>query len=143
MDNNKPRKLNALKHGLLAKDIILDRSELRPYNKFVKWVMAELNPQTAIEYILAGQVVANFWRLRRFMKLENEVFELAGTSNRSYEQGSFVDNFTYFINNNSSLDLLIRYNATVLRSFYRSLHEYQNLVNQRIALENAKNSQLP
>ncbi len=125
-------KLNSIKHGLLAKTVILKPEDQRPFNKMAKRILAELNPETILEMMLAEQVVVSYWRLRRFIKLENDVFDFAGRPQFSADTREFAELFSNFAYRNPSLDLLSRYNATLSRGFYRALHEYQNLKNQSI-----------
>lgn len=121
------KKLNAIKHGLLAKQAVINPSESRPFNKLSRKLLAELQPQTTLEMMLAEQVVMNYWRLIRYLKLENELFLFIGQSKYSYGQPHFIDEFTSFVRKNPSFDVLTRYNAIIIRSFYKSLHEYQNM----------------
>ena|SRR3989344_4787173 len=131
------KKFNAVKHGLLANQVILAPEDTRPFNKLVKRLLVELEPESALEILLAEQVIVQYWRLRRFLKLENDMFLFAGSPRWNLDQGKdFTSLFSEFVKYNPSFELLTRYNATILRSFYRSLHEYQNLRNQQNALKN-------
>ena len=142
MENKQPRKLNAVKHGLLAKEVIIEQHEVRPFNKLMRRLLGELAPQTVLERILAEQLAINFWRLRRFLQLEGDIYLLAGSPKWNLDKGkSFAVLFSEFVKYNPSFDLLTRYNATILRSFYRSLHEYQELVDKRKTLPNKENGQ--
>lgn len=131
METSNQQKLNSLKHGLLAKTVILQPEDRRPFNKMAKHLLAELSPETTLELMLAEQVIVSYWRLRRFIKLENDIFEFAGSPKYHLQESmDFVQLFTDFASHNPSLDLLSRYNSTLSRGFYRSLHEYQNLKSQ-------------
>lgn len=118
---------NAQKHGLLTKQLIITQEESRPFNKLSRRLMSELDPETALETLLAEQIIISYWRLRRFLKLENEMFLFAGKPTMSIDQRDFIELFTNFMKSNPSFDLLSRYNASILRSFYRSINEYKNL----------------
>lgn len=120
-------KFNAIKHGLLAKNAIISQDESRPFNKIAKKLLLELQPETALEMILAEQVIVNYWRLRRYLKLENELFIFIGESKYGLRQVNFMDEFTDFVRKNPSVDVLNRYNVTIFKQFYRSLHEYLNM----------------
>ncbi len=127
MSEKLPKKLNAVKHGLLSKQIIINPQESRPFNKLAKQLLAELQPTTAIEMIMAEQVILQYWRLQRFMKIENELFLYAGESKFSFGDARFVVAFAEFLDRNPSFDVLSRYNASILRGFYKALHEYRNI----------------
>lgn len=144
MSNFKNR-LNAVKHGLLAKEAVL-QSEVRPFNKMARQLLAELKPESTLEILLAEQVIMNYWRLKRFLKLENDVFLSAEKPrprftlpNEYYiepKNKEPIHFLTDFIASNPSFDLLLRYNASILRSFYRSINEYKSLK----GAENKKNT---
>lgn len=119
--------MNAVKHGILAKQLIISEDESRPFNKLAKKLIAELQPQTSLEMILAEQVVVNYWRLLRCMKLENELLAYAGEPKFSFDNPKFIVSFSDYVSRNTTFDTLTRYNSTILRSFYRSLREYGDM----------------
>ncbi len=121
------KKFNALKHGLMARHAVINPEESRPFNKLARRLLQELQPNSAIEFILAEQVILNYWRLRRYLKLENELFLFIGESKFGVRPVNFMDEFTDFVRKNPSVDVLNRYNLTIFKQFYRSLNEYQNM----------------
>lgn len=132
----KPRKLNALKHGLLSQNGLLAPDELRPFNKLNRLLLAQLNPSSPIEIMLAEQIIWQYWRLRRFLKIENDVLIFAGSQKYPRDsQRDFIPILTDFLKENPSLELLSRYNTSILRSFYRALHEYQQLKKQTDSMD--------
>src|SRR5919107_4615786 len=65
---------NALKHGLLAEDVLLrgeDKDELRALGDRM---VAELQPEGELEEQLVEQIVADRWRLRRLHRVEASIF---------------------------------------------------------------------
>lgn len=121
------KRFNAIKHGLLSKQVIINPSENRPFNKIAKKLIAELQPESALEMVMAEEVIINYWRLRRYLKLENELFIFISKPKFGLDSGDFMNEFTSFMRKNPSLDVLNRYNTTIFKQFYRSLHEYQNM----------------
>lgn len=121
------KKYNAIRHGLRAEHAVISPEESRPFNKLAKRLLQELQPNSVIEFILAEQVILNYWRLRRYLKLENELFLFIGESKFGLRPVNFMDEFTDFVRKNPSIDVLNRYNVTIFKQFYRSLHEYQNM----------------
>lgn len=121
------KKFNAMKHGLLSKQAVINPSESRPFNKLSRKLLAELHPESVLEMMLAEQIVMNYWRLIRYLKLENELFLYIGQSKYGFGQADFINEFTSFVRKNPSFDVLTRYNGMILRSFYKSLHEYQSI----------------
>ena len=121
------KKLNALKHGLMARHAVINPQESRPFNKLARGLLQELQPNSAIEFILAEQVILNYWRLRRYLKLENELFIFIGESKFGLRPVNFMDEFTDFVRKNPSVEVVNRYGVMMFKQFYRSLHEYQNM----------------
>lgn len=66
-------KYNAMKHGLLAKHLVIEDSEKSEYIKLSSTLYEELDPKTEIERILVERVIVNVWRMRRCLKIELEL----------------------------------------------------------------------
>lgn len=62
--------VNAMKHGLTARDVVLPNENLDEYESFRSDLLARLNPHDALEGTLAEGIVAYKWRLRRALKFE-------------------------------------------------------------------------
>ncbi len=57
--------LNALKHGLTGRDVVLPNENPDDFDSFRADLLTCLDPQTAVEGELVKQIVADAWRLRR------------------------------------------------------------------------------
>ena len=68
-------KLNSLKHGLLAKAVVLPGEDELEFEGLVQALALELGPNGVLEEQLVGCIAANFWRLRRIYQIESEFFE--------------------------------------------------------------------
>lgn len=68
-------KYNALKHGLLSKEVLLDGEDEEALIEVGKRLRTELEPQTELELILVDRITANVWRLRRVMQIEREMMD--------------------------------------------------------------------
>jgi hypothetical protein len=62
--------MNALKHGLTADRIVLANEDPEEFDAFRSAMLAALDPQDAVDEVLAERVVVNAWRLRRVPMLE-------------------------------------------------------------------------
>ncbi len=111
------KRFNAIKHGLLAKQVIINPAENRPFNKIAKKLITELQPESALEMVMAEEVIINYWRLRRYLKLENELFIFISKPKFGLDSGDFMNEFTSFMRKNPSLDVLNRYNTTIFKQF--------------------------
>jgi hypothetical protein len=62
--------LNALKHGLMAKDIVLPSEDEQEFEGLRRALITELQPEGSLEEQIAERIVACLWRLRRVYPIE-------------------------------------------------------------------------
>jgi hypothetical protein len=62
--------LNAVKHGLSAREIVVWDEDPLDFEKFRAEVKTDLSPVGIVQYELADQIAAQFWRIRRVARLE-------------------------------------------------------------------------
>ena len=67
-------RLNALKHGLRAKDIVLASEDEREFDGLRQALITELGPEGPLEEQLAERIVVCLWRLRRVYPIEAGIF---------------------------------------------------------------------
>ena len=67
-------RLNALKHGLRAKDIVLASEDGREFDGLRQALITELGPEGPLEEQLAERIVVCLWRLRRVYPIEAGIF---------------------------------------------------------------------
>jgi hypothetical protein len=86
---------NAVRHGLLARDVVIPGEDAEAFEDFWNEVRAQFSPVGPIEEFLVERVVNSMWRLRRLMRAETALFhsyvyncKLAGLQKavRSYEK---------------------------------------------------------
>jgi hypothetical protein len=63
-------RLNALRHGLLTRDVVLPEEDADAFEELFNQVRANLSPVGPIEEFLADRVVNAMWRLRRLERAE-------------------------------------------------------------------------
>src|SRR5690348_10919610 len=66
-------RLNALKHGLLARDILLPTEDGNVFARLRKNLRADLRPVGTLEVLLVDQIAVNFWRLARLHRVETGI----------------------------------------------------------------------
>jgi hypothetical protein len=125
---------NALKHGLLAEDVLLfgeDRDELR---KLGERLIAELRPEGELEELQVEQIVAARWRLRRLRRVEAGIFDVeltraaSGTFTPTHSETTMLGmSFIRDAKGANALSKLSRYEIPIERSLYRALHELQRV----------------
>jgi hypothetical protein len=75
--------MNALRHGLTARVVVLPSEDLAAYQAFSKEIVDSLDPQTPVERQFAQTVADNQWRINRIRSIEDGMlgmghFEAAG-----------------------------------------------------------------
>lgn len=65
---------NALKHGLLARDVVVNTphaaEDAADFDALLADLLAELQPKTVVEETLVERIATCYWRLRRVQRLE-------------------------------------------------------------------------
>jgi hypothetical protein len=65
---------NAVKHGLLAEQVVIHGEDPAEFDLYREGMLAELSPEGAVEEMLAERAVSLAWRLRRAERLQSAVF---------------------------------------------------------------------
>jgi hypothetical protein len=63
--------LNALRHGLTARVVVLPSEDMAAYQAFSKEIVDSLHPQTPVERQFAQTVADNQWRINRIRSIED------------------------------------------------------------------------
>ena len=75
--------MNALRHGLTARVVVLPSEDMEAYQAFSKEIVGSLDPETPVERQFAQTVADNQWRINRIRSIEDGMlgmghFEAAG-----------------------------------------------------------------
>lgn len=128
-------KMNALKHGLLTKEVLIEGEEIKDLSELREAISQSLGPIGPMENLLADRIVANVWRLRRALQVETKTMEWYQNdldmfplvqSEKQQTRKSVRDML-----NNDSIDNILRYETTIERSIFRALHELERLQARR------------
>ena len=123
-------KYNALKHGLLSKEVLLKNEDEENLIELTKKFRAELKPATELEAILVDRVIANVWRLKRAMKIEREMI-INNCEDEDWQgipiKKSLGKAFSYDFINYDTYGKFIRYETSIERGIYKALHELQRI----------------
>ena len=71
-------RLNALRHGLLSKEVLLPGEDGEALGELGERLWAELQPVGALENLLVDRIVAAVWRLGRLGRVEAGIFAWEG-----------------------------------------------------------------
>lgn len=68
-------KYNAIKHGLLTKEVLVDADEVNDLNQLKEAIYEALDPVGPMENLLVDRIISNAWRLRRAIQVETKTME--------------------------------------------------------------------
>ncbi len=121
-------RFNAIKHGLLSKEVLLEGEDEQTLVEMGKNMRSELEPKTELELVLVDRVTANVWRLKRVMQMEREMMIKSQENNYGGKPYNLGNTLTHHdIAHNDIYGKLIRYEASIERGIYKALHELQRL----------------
>lgn len=130
--------LNALKHGLSAKTVVLPGESQDEYDAILNEYLDEFQPQSIAERDAVEQLATAKWRARRFAGVETAAIsnEIENMSDRISARYDDIDDttrialaFRSLADSSRCLHLLDRYNSTAHREYERFL---QRLIDLRI-----------
>ena len=154
---------NARRHGLAAGatalppiSVVLPTESLEDFHALLHSYLAEFAPARLLETELVEALAAARWRLRRIATIEttflgNEIDRLAFPIDKSFaamhRAPTSDDRLAYAFNtigNGASLNLLIRYEGTLSRSYARTFKQLQQLQALRFRVQpNEPKTNLP
>jgi len=121
-------RLNALKHGLLSREIFLPGEDEKALRELDEYLRVELQPVGELENLLIDRVVAAYWRLRRLGRVEAGIFIRESYGDVGDPDASKLDlSFIRDDNGANAFSKLSRYEAGIERGLYKALHELQRL----------------
>jgi len=122
-------RFNALKHGLLSSEVLMEGEEQNDLEELSKSIRKELKPASQLEHVLVDRIIANTWRLKRAMKIEREMMycdmeDLFFDEGKKHKLGRAIGKD---LGNSDSYGKFIRYEASLERGIYKALHELQRI----------------
>ena len=109
---------NALRHGLTSTRFVVPEAQRQEFETLRADLLAELDPQGAVETVTFEEILHAAWNLHRFRSIE--VQTCTGT----------LEDFTSD-KTTAVLDRLTRYQARAQRAYYRALQELRTLQTNR------------
>ena len=138
-------RLNALKHGLLTKEILLKGEDKQALERLGKRLRVELAPKRELESILVDRIVSSAWRLKRALKVEADFLE-AQYEDCKYDDYNEVERssevawglvVTRHLGGSHSWSNLVRYETAIEKQIYRALNALHELQSARRRAEKA------
>lgn len=121
-------RLNALKHGLLSREVLLAGENGAALAELEERLVAELQPQGELERILVDRIQSSVWRLKRAPRVERAHMEYRyadrlkesyfGPTGEQKKRLALVDMLS-----GDTTEKIMRYETALERQIYRALHE--------------------
>jgi hypothetical protein len=129
--------LNALKHGLCAKDPLIPGEDPDDYYRHCAEMEFDLKPGSAREENLVDQIADITWRLKRFSRIEAAVIQefYNNTAEQPLNQGQSGDLIGKALadtNRLAAINILGRYDGQLSRRYHRAIKELRDMKQQRI-----------
>jgi hypothetical protein len=130
-------KMNALRHGLTARVVVLPSEDMDAYQAFSKEIVDSLDAQTPVERQFAQTVADNQWRINRIRSIEDGMlgmghFEAAGEFDcPTSEIHSAMTAARAFRDDSKSFVNLSIYEQRLHRSMKESLRQFRELQTER------------
>jgi hypothetical protein len=129
---------NAMRHGLTAQQHLVGDEDEGQFEALVASLNESHQPANAAESILVGQIAENYWRLLRARRIETGFWEKSiATNNRvtaipgnerhipESPEEQLANIFGW--NEDKMFDRLMRYEASIERSYYRAIKQLEHL----------------
>jgi len=125
-------KMNALKHGLLSSQVLIEaeKNEKENLADLSVRINEQLLPMGEFEVFLTDRIISNIWRLKRLLKIESSLMEFGNNEMVLILQDDIQQaNRTQITNmlRNELFERIMRYEANIERGIFKSLHELQRL----------------
>ena len=131
--------LNALKHGLLARDAVLPEEDPAEFDRQFRDLEHDLRPENSLEFELVRQIADAQWRMRRLVRIETAFLSGAIEAQRQHEEifhsgdiqpgreGESQLLGAGLLGRTQALLHLARYDAHLGRRYYRAIAELGRL----------------
>ncbi|PIY58643.1 MAG: hypothetical protein COY98_00965 [Candidatus Yonathbacteria bacterium CG_4_10_14_0_8_um_filter_43_17] len=117
-DGKAVSKYNALKHGILSKQILFEGEDENELLELEKRLRSELSPASELELLMVDKIASNIWRLKRALSFEKD-------------DVIFTSDFDGTVGLKSDADRFFRYETMLERSIYKALHELERMQARR------------
>ena len=111
--------MNSLKHGLTAKTVVLRGENRADFDRLHHQLLAEHEPQGALETEIVAEIAACLWRLQRARRYESTILE--------------TSSFELFVSHTQAkgFETLLRYMASIERQLNRAIIRLREVQTQR------------
>ena len=144
--------LNALKHGLLARDAVLPSEDPAEFDRQLRDLEHDLRPENSLEFELVRQIADAQWRMRRLVRIETAFLSATLDAQRQHEEIFHPEKIrpgregesqllgAGLLGRTQALLHLARYDAHLSRRYYRAIAELGRLRKLERAAEQYRES---
>jgi len=129
---------NALKHGLLSSQILLEHEDVEELKALREGLYADLQPVGTLEEVLVERIIASAWLHRRALQAETALMEWEHglamrwepelwENNKKWRHDQRAHRAVFEMVADHRLEKIQRYETTKERQMYKALHELQRL----------------
>lgn len=122
-------RFNGVRHGLTSKQTVIPGESQEEYDEYQAGFLRDLNPQSAIERMLADRIIAAAWRLQRFQRMEAAYFDDRVNAYIEDNPEAHPDSALAFLFIDKAeiakTRLFLRYQTTVQREFDKAFSEFR------------------
>ena len=112
---------NALRHGLLAKRVVLENESSECFDDLVTRHIEHFAPADEVEFGMFEEMAVAYWRMRRACAIEDHLLEKAIRNQPPGDEVARIDAARVELAASPALKLLDRYKAHLLRIYQRAL----------------------
>ena len=116
--------LNALRHGLLAKNVVLNNESEELFTALLSKHIIKFDPADDVEQCAVDEMVASVWRMRRLWAIEKSLFQKATEKRTGNDELERLSSAFSDLAATPELQLLDRYEARLHRMYQRSLYNF-------------------
>jgi len=121
---------NSLKHGIFSSELIINDENIKELNILRDGIWDYYKPNGAIEEVLVDRVVIITWRLKRSIRAEKTYLNLEMSMDYSI-RADIGEALTKNLSNKNRLSAHNRYEVSLERSLFRTMHELEHLQERR------------
>lgn len=114
--------MNALRHGLLAKCVVLENESRQGFEALVAEHVARFAPADGVDLGFIEEMAAAWWRIRRAWTIETRLVDEALAGQPQSEEGARIAAAFAHLAASPQFGLLHRYESRLHRAYQRALH---------------------
>ncbi len=129
--------VNALRHGLTGRTVVIPSDDLDHYKTHVKAITSSLNPESPEEIQLASLIADDYWRLQRVKSIEDGIFALQYAENETLanqpQANATLNAAKAYLDHSKELERLTLYESRIQRNIKSATARLEKLQSDRRA----------